>query len=167
MARLAIQAQQKGTGHAVSRPRTRSTGYDGPVLILYGDTPFVEAETLRRMLERLEANDAPGVVVLASVPPTAALWPHLSARATGSPRWSSIRTRPKRSGRSPVQFRPDGGALGDLCRWLARVGNDNAAGEYYLPDIVMIAAAEGRDSAVIEGDPYEVEGINSRAELAH
>jgi bifunctional UDP-N-acetylglucosamine pyrophosphorylase/glucosamine-1-phosphate N-acetyltransferase len=55
----------------------------------------------------------------------------------------------------------------DLFRWLAKVGNDNAAGEYYLPDIVNIAAAEGREAVVIEGDPYEAAGVNSRAELAH
>jgi bifunctional UDP-N-acetylglucosamine pyrophosphorylase/glucosamine-1-phosphate N-acetyltransferase len=55
----------------------------------------------------------------------------------------------------------------DLFRWLGQVGNDNAAGEYYLPDIVNIAAAEGRDAVVIIGDPYEAAGVNSRAELAH
>ena len=55
----------------------------------------------------------------------------------------------------------------DLFRWLERVGNDNAAGEYYLPDVVNIAAAEGREAVVIEGDPYETAGVNSRAELAH
>src|SRR6185436_1481789 len=55
----------------------------------------------------------------------------------------------------------------DLLRWLDKVGNDNAAGEYYLPDVVNIAAAEGREAVVIEGDPYETAGVNSRAELAH
>jgi len=55
----------------------------------------------------------------------------------------------------------------DLFRWLGEVGNDNAAKEYYLPDIVNIAAAEGREAVVIEGDPYETAGVNSRAELAH
>jgi bifunctional UDP-N-acetylglucosamine pyrophosphorylase / glucosamine-1-phosphate N-acetyltransferase len=55
----------------------------------------------------------------------------------------------------------------DLFRWLAEVGNDNAAGEFYLPDIVNIAAAERREAVVIEGDPYETAGVNSRAELAH
>jgi bifunctional UDP-N-acetylglucosamine pyrophosphorylase/glucosamine-1-phosphate N-acetyltransferase len=55
----------------------------------------------------------------------------------------------------------------DLFRWLGEVGNDNAAGEYYLPDIVNIAATEGREAVVIEGDPYETAGVNSRAELAH
>jgi bifunctional UDP-N-acetylglucosamine pyrophosphorylase/glucosamine-1-phosphate N-acetyltransferase len=54
----------------------------------------------------------------------------------------------------------------DLWPLLARVGNANAAREYYLPDIVMIAAADGRASAAIEVPADEVEGINSRAELA-
>src|SRR5919198_2664457 len=44
------QAQQLGTGHAVQQAESALGDYDGPVLILYGDTPFVEAETLRRML---------------------------------------------------------------------------------------------------------------------
>jgi bifunctional UDP-N-acetylglucosamine pyrophosphorylase/glucosamine-1-phosphate N-acetyltransferase len=54
----------------------------------------------------------------------------------------------------------------DLWPLLARVGNANAAQEYYLPDIVMIAAAEGRRSVVLEVDPLECAGVNSRAELA-
>jgi len=54
----------------------------------------------------------------------------------------------------------------DLWPLLSGVENDNAAGEYYLPDIVMLAAAVGRRSAVIETDPDEVAGVNSRAELA-
>jgi bifunctional UDP-N-acetylglucosamine pyrophosphorylase/glucosamine-1-phosphate N-acetyltransferase len=55
----------------------------------------------------------------------------------------------------------------DLFRWLAKVGNANAAGEYYLPDIVMIAKEEGRAPVAIEGEPFETAGVNSRAELAH
>jgi bifunctional UDP-N-acetylglucosamine pyrophosphorylase/glucosamine-1-phosphate N-acetyltransferase len=55
----------------------------------------------------------------------------------------------------------------DIFMWLGEVGNDNAAKEYYLPDVVNIAAAEGREAVVIEGDPYETAGVNSRAELAH
>jgi len=54
----------------------------------------------------------------------------------------------------------------DLWPLLARVNDDNKAGEYYLPDIVNLAAEDGRKSAVIEVAAEEVEGINSRAELA-
>jgi bifunctional UDP-N-acetylglucosamine pyrophosphorylase/glucosamine-1-phosphate N-acetyltransferase len=54
----------------------------------------------------------------------------------------------------------------ELFGWLAKVGNANAAGEYYLPDIVMIAKDEGRHPVAIEGEPFETAGVNSRAELA-
>jgi bifunctional UDP-N-acetylglucosamine pyrophosphorylase/glucosamine-1-phosphate N-acetyltransferase len=54
----------------------------------------------------------------------------------------------------------------DLFRWLGQVGNANAAGEFYLPDIVMVAADEGRFAVAIETDPWQTAGVNSRAELA-
>jgi bifunctional UDP-N-acetylglucosamine pyrophosphorylase/glucosamine-1-phosphate N-acetyltransferase len=54
----------------------------------------------------------------------------------------------------------------DLWPLLNRVGNDNAAGEYYLPDVVMIARDDGRSSAVIEVSSYQCAGVNSRDELA-
>src|SRR6059058_1372605 len=50
------QAEQAGTGHAVQQAEQALKGYDGPVLVLYGDTPFVEPETLRRMLDRLDGE---------------------------------------------------------------------------------------------------------------
>ena len=55
----------------------------------------------------------------------------------------------------------------DLWPLLERVGNDNAAGEYYLPDIITLALADGDRAVVVETDPDEVIGINSRAELAY
>ena len=65
---IAHQAEQKGTAHAVQQAKDALAAYDGAVLILYGDTPFVEPETLKRMLDRLQADGGPGVVVLASTP---------------------------------------------------------------------------------------------------
>src|SRR3954454_20874461 len=50
-----VQAEQNGTGHAVQQAADLLEGYDGPVIILYGDTLFVESTTLERMLDRLDA----------------------------------------------------------------------------------------------------------------
>jgi bifunctional UDP-N-acetylglucosamine pyrophosphorylase/glucosamine-1-phosphate N-acetyltransferase len=166
---VAIQAEQKGTGHAVQQAAEALSGYDGPVLILYGDTPFVEAETLRRMLDRLDGEGGPGVVVLASCPPDPLTYgriilgegDHIARMVEYKDATEEERAvRLCNSGMMAV-------CAGDLFRWLGKVGNDNAAGEYYLPDVVNIAAAEGRDAVVIEADPYETAGVNSRAELAH
>jgi len=166
---IALQSDQKGTGHAVQQAADALGGYDGPVIILYGDTPFVESTTLGRMLDRLDAPDQPGIVVLASSPADPLNYGRVILGeddriakmveykdASGDER----AVRLCNSGMMAVRAK-------DLFRWLGQVGNDNAAGEYYLPDIVAIAASEGREAVVIEGDPYETAGVNSRAELAH
>jgi bifunctional UDP-N-acetylglucosamine pyrophosphorylase/glucosamine-1-phosphate N-acetyltransferase len=166
---VAHQAEQKGTAHAVQQAREALADYDGAVLVLYGDTPFVEAETLRRMLDRLDGDGGPGVVVLASCPADPLNYGRIilgqGDRIAKMVEYKDATEEERavrlcNSGMMAVRAK-------DLFRWLDQVGNDNAAGEYYLPDVVNIAAAEGREAVVIEGDPYETAGVNSRAELAH
>jgi bifunctional UDP-N-acetylglucosamine pyrophosphorylase/glucosamine-1-phosphate N-acetyltransferase len=166
---VAVQAEQKGTGHAVQQAEAALDGYDGPVIVLYGDTPFVETETLRRMLDRLDGNDGPGVVVLASCPADPLNYGRIIL-GEGDRIAKMVEYRDATEEERAVRLCNSGmmAVRGrDLFRWLSAVGNDNAAGEYYLPDVVNIAAAEGREAVVIEGDPYETAGVNSRAELAH
>ncbi len=168
-AAVAVQSEQKGTGHAVQQAAAALAGYDGPVLILYGDTPFVEAATLRRMIDRLDGDGGPGVVVLASTPADPAKYGRIIL-GHGDHIARMVEFRDASEEERAVQLCNSGMMAvraGDLFRWLDQVGNDNAAGEFYLPDIVNIAAAEGRDAVEIEADPYEAAGVNSRAELAH
>jgi len=164
----ALQAEQKGTGHAVQMAEEALAGFDGAVLILYGDTPFVTRDTLTEMLDRLAAKDDPGVVVLASSPTDGKTYgrvilgdgDHISKMVEYKDANEAERAvRLCNSGMMAVQSK-------DLFRWLAKVGNANAAKEYYLPDIVMIAKEEGRAPVAIEGEPFETAGVNSRAELA-
>src|SRR5690348_16968399 len=166
---IAHQAEQLGTGHAVQQAADALGDYDGPIVILYGDTPFVETDTLRRMLDRLNSDGGPGVVVLASSPADPLKYgriilgegDHIAKMVEYKDATEEERAvRLCNSGMMALHAR-------DLFRWLEQVGNDNAAGEYYLPDIVNIAAAEGRNAVVIEGDPYETAGVNSRAEVAY
>ena len=166
---VAHQAEQKGTGHAVQQAADALHGYEGAVLILYGDTPFVEAETLQRMLDRLDGGGGPGVVVLASCPADPAKYGRIIL-GEGDRIAKMVEYRDATEEERAVRLCNSGMMAvraKDLFRWLGQVGNDNAANEYYLPDIVNIAAAEGREAVVIEGDPYETAGVNSRAELAH
>src|SRR5690349_2145514 len=166
---VAVQAEQKGTGHAVQQAESALAGYDGPVLVLYGDTPFVEAETLRRMIDRLDGDGGPGVVVLASCPPDPLKYGRIIL-GEGDRIAKMVEYKDATEEERAVRLCNSGMMAvrsADLFRWLGQVGNDNAAGEYYLPDIVNIAAGEGRAAVVIEGDPYEAAGVNSRAELAH
>jgi bifunctional UDP-N-acetylglucosamine pyrophosphorylase/glucosamine-1-phosphate N-acetyltransferase len=163
------QAEQKGTGHAVLQAKAALDGYEGAVLVLYADTPFVEAATLERMLDRLDGGDGPGVVVLASCPEDPAAYGRIIL-GQGDRIAKMVEYRDATEEERAVRLCNSGMMAvrsDDLFRWLGQVTNDNAAGEFYLPDIVNIAATEGREAVVIEGDAYETAGVNSRAELAH
>jgi bifunctional UDP-N-acetylglucosamine pyrophosphorylase/glucosamine-1-phosphate N-acetyltransferase len=166
---IAVQTEQKGTAHAVQQASAALAGYDGPVIILYGDTPFVESETLGRMLDRLNGDSGPGIVVLASSPADPLRYGRI-VLGNGDRIAKMVEYKDASEEERAIRLCNSGMMAvrsPDLFRWLSQVRNDNAAGEFYLPDIVNIAAAEGRDAVVIEGDPYEAAGVNSRAELAH
>jgi bifunctional UDP-N-acetylglucosamine pyrophosphorylase/glucosamine-1-phosphate N-acetyltransferase len=164
----ALQAEQLGTGHAVAQAGAALSGFSGDVLILYGDVPLVTAATMRRMVERLHAHDAPAAVVLGFRPVDPGAYGRVIADASGridrmvEYKDATLDERAETLCNSGLMaVRSD-----DLFALLGRVGNDNAAGEYYLPDIVMLAATDGRLSAVIETEADEVAGVNSRGELA-
>ena len=165
---IAVQDPQHGTGHAVQQAEAALAGFEGDVLILYGDVPFVTAATMQRMLDRLHERDQPLCVVL-------------GFRPADPGAYGRIVTEDFRTIGKMVEFKDASKTERkiDLCNsglmavradelfpLLAKVTNDNAVGEYYLPDIVMLGMKQGRVSAVIETDADEVAGINSRAELA-
>ncbi len=165
---IVVQAEQKGTGHAVAQAREALADFAGDVLILYGDVPLVEPATMRRMIDRLHAPDAPAVVVLGFRPEDAAAYGRIIAE--GGMVAKMVEFKDADVEERAVNLCNSGlmaARAEDLFGLLAQVGNDNAAGEYYLPDIVMLAARDGRASAVVEtDDAQEVAGVNSRAELA-
>lgn len=164
----ALQAEQLGTGHAVAQAREALAGFDGDVLILYGDVPLVEAATMKRMIDRLSEADRPAAVVLGFRPSDPAAYGRVIADADG--RIDRMVEFKDASAEERAVTLCNSGLMAvrseDLFGLLDRVGNDNAAGEYYLPDIVMLAAGDGRHSAVIETGAGEVAGVNSRGELA-
>jgi bifunctional UDP-N-acetylglucosamine pyrophosphorylase/glucosamine-1-phosphate N-acetyltransferase len=165
---VAHQAEQLGTGHAVAQAEAALDGFDGDVLILYGDVPLVTGATMARMVERLHAADAPAAVVLGFRPAEPGAYGRVIADGDG--RIARMVEFKDASPEERAETLCNSGLMAvraaDLFGLLRRVGNDNAAGEYYLPDIVMLAAADGRGSAVIETGAVEVTGVNSRAELA-
>ena len=167
--KIAHQAEQKGTAHAVQQAEQVLAGFNGNIIILYGDTPFVAAGTLTEMLQRLEAPDAPAVVVLASSPEDPKAYGRVIL-GSGDTIARMVEYKDATEAERAVRLCNSGMMAvrsADLWRWLAQVGNDNAAGEYYLPDVVMVAAQEGRPSVAVETDSWQTAGVNSRAELAH
>lgn len=166
---IAVQAEQKGTGHAVAQAQAALADFVGDILILYGDVPLVRAETLAAMVARLHGPGDPASVVLGFRPPVPGAYGRVIADVGGIIE-KMVEYKDASSEERAVTL-CNAGLMAvrseDLFALLARVGNDNAAGEYYLPDIVMLAGQDGRASAVIEtDDPHEVAGVNSRSELA-
>lgn len=167
-AAIAVQDPQLGTGHAVQQAEAALAGFSGDVLILYGDVPFVRPETMRAMIARLHADDAPAVVVLGFEPADALQY----GRVIASDGRIAKMVEHKDASEAERACRLCNSGLmavrsEELFGLLARVGNDNSQGEYYLVDVVNIANADGRVCAVVvTADADEVAGINSRAELA-
>ena len=168
-AETSLQEPQLGTGHAVQQAQASLAGFEGDVLILYGDVPFVRAQTMQAMLDRLHAEDAPAVVVLGFEPDDTLQYGRVLAHDDGriakmvEHKDATDEERECRLCNSGLMA----ARAADMFDLLSRVGNDNAQGEYYLVDVVNVANADGRHSAVVvTDDPDEVAGINSRAELA-
>tara|TARA_A100001391_G_scaffold7621_6_gene4932 strand:- start:17364 stop:18722 length:1359 start_codon:yes stop_codon:yes gene_type:complete len=166
---FAVQEPQLGTGHAVQQAQSALAGFSGIVLVLYGDVPFVRTATMQAMIARLEADDAPAAVVLGFEPDDALRYGRVIADEAGA--ISKMVEYKDASEDERACTLCNSGLLAaradELFALLARVGNDNAQAEFYLPDIVNIAIADGRPCAVVTTDtPDEVAGINSRAELA-
>ncbi|MFZ5727156.1 MAG: bifunctional UDP-N-acetylglucosamine diphosphorylase/glucosamine-1-phosphate N-acetyltransferase GlmU [Pseudomonadota bacterium] len=171
-AELAVQEPQLGTGHAVQQAERALADFDGDVLILYGDVPFVPAATMRRMVDRLHADDEPAVVVLAFEPADPLQYGRVIT-AKDSERGDRVVKMVEHKDASDAERAVrlcNSGLMAakarDLFALLARVTDDNAAKEFYLVDIVNIANADGRHCAVVKTAPDDVAGINSRAELA-
>ncbi len=165
---IAWQHEQLGTAHAALQAKQALADFDGIAIVCFGDTPLLATETVARLAARLEAADAPTVAVLGFRPADAKAYGRIIADAAGTiAKMVEYKdaTEAERavdlcnSGVTAVRTR-------DLWRLLDAVGNDNAAGEYYLPDIVTLTIAEGGRAVCIETGEDEVAGINSRAELA-
>ena len=162
---LAVQAEQHGTGHAVRQAEAALAGFSGTILILFGDVPLITSTTLHHLAATLD--DQTGIVVLGFRPAHAGAYGRIIADQ------GRVKKMVEFKDASPAERAEtlcNAGLMAvrstDLWRWLSGITNQNAAGEYYLPDIVTMALAEGRNVRVIETGADEVTGVNSRAELA-
>jgi bifunctional UDP-N-acetylglucosamine pyrophosphorylase/glucosamine-1-phosphate N-acetyltransferase len=164
---VAVQAAQRGTADAVLAARGALAGFArGTVLILYGDTPFVGAGTLAAMLAR-RASGAE-IVVLGFRPDDPEGYGRLIVEDG-----QTLARIVEYDGASPAERAVDlcnsgvmAVAAERLFGWLEQVGDDNAKGEFYLTDIVALARRDGADCAVVEAAADELQGVNSRADLA-
>ena len=164
-----VQDPPLGTAHAVLAARDFLTGFDGDVLILFGDTPLLTGDTIRHMLEMRRSPADPAVVVLGFRPDDTAEYGRLVTDGDGR-LLAIVEHRDADEKTRRIGFCNAGIMAADgrhLLSLLDEVGNDNAKGEYSITDIVGIARSRGLACAVTEAaDADEVMGVNARSELA-
>ena len=164
-----VQDPPLGTAHAVLAARNFLAGFDGDVLVLFGDTPLLTGDTIRHMLEMRRSPADPAVVVLGFRPDDTAEYGRLVTDGGGL-LLAIVEHRDADEETRRIGFCNAGIMAADgrhLLSLLDEVGNDNAKGEYSITDIVRIARLRGLACAVTEAaDADEVMGVNARSELA-
>jgi len=163
---VAVQDPPLGTGHAVLAAQAALGGFEGDVLINYADGPLLGAEEIEPLFG-LRAAGA-DLAVLGFETPEPAAYGRLVLDAQGG--LSKI-VEAKEASAAELAIRAcNSGVLaapsGLLFDWLAKVGCDNAKGEYYLTDIVGLANADGRSVKAAFAPEEAFKGVNSQAELA-
>ncbi|MBU0807008.1 MAG: bifunctional UDP-N-acetylglucosamine diphosphorylase/glucosamine-1-phosphate N-acetyltransferase GlmU [Gammaproteobacteria bacterium] len=159
-----LQTQQLGTGHAVAQALPALSAER--VLILYGDVPLIEVETLQRLLQQVSEQQL-GLLTVNLNDPTG--YGRIVRDAAGvvkaivEHKDASAEQRLISEGNTGILAVP-GKKLGD---WLGRLSNSNAQGEYYLTDVIAMAVADGLVVATEQAaDEMEVLGANDRIQLS-
>ncbi|MDQ8034659.1 UDP-N-acetylglucosamine diphosphorylase/glucosamine-1-phosphate N-acetyltransferase [Bordetella genomosp. 1] len=165
---FALQQPQHGTGHAVQQAVPQlleGDGADDVTLVLYGDVPLVQPETLRKLLEAR----GQGVAVLTEVLEDSTGYGRIVRNDAGQVVGIVEHKDANEDQRAIKEVN-----TGILCAptaklkdWLTRIDNNNAQGEYYLTDIISLAVADGVPvSAAQPGASWETLGVNSRVQQA-
>jgi bifunctional UDP-N-acetylglucosamine pyrophosphorylase / glucosamine-1-phosphate N-acetyltransferase len=161
---IALQAEQLGTGHAVLQAREALAGFQGDVIVLFGDTPFITVGTLEAMIAARAGAD---VVFLGFEPVDAARYGRMVM--VGDSLEKIVEFKDADEATRGLTLCNGGVVAADaqtLFGLLDDVTPNNAQGEYYLTDIVEIARARGLTATVVRCPEEETLGINTRGQLA-
>lgn len=163
-----VQDEQLGTGHATQVAIDHFGDVDGEaVLVLPGDTPLLRTETLRELLD-VHQKDRPAVSMLTMRLSDPSGYGRVLRDAGGNVT-GIVEHRDATAEELTVDEVNSGIYVFDgawLTQTLGKVNRDNAQGEYYLPDVLALLAAERLPIRAVQADPVELSGVNSQAQLA-
>lgn len=168
-AEIVLQKEQLGTGHAVMQAQPLVTNYDASVMVLCGDTPLVTGSMLKKFYKEHVASEAKASV-LTTIMPDPFGYGRVVRGADGC-----VEKIVEQKDATESELAIDEINTGIYCfnaqalfESLKKVNNDNAQGEYYLPDVLSILREEGQKINASIADNYEdTLGINSRQQLAN
>ncbi|WP_339252563.1 bifunctional UDP-N-acetylglucosamine diphosphorylase/glucosamine-1-phosphate N-acetyltransferase GlmU [Sporosarcina sp. FSL W8-0480] len=164
----ALQTEQLGTAHAVQQAENQLGDLDGVTIVVCGDTPLIKSETMQALIAHHSETDAKATILTANAEdPTG--YGRIIRDAEGNVLRNVEHKDASTEERSVTEINTgtycfDNRALFDA---LKKVKNDNAQGEYYLPDVIGILRAENaRISAYVTNDFSETIGVNDRVVLS-
>jgi bifunctional UDP-N-acetylglucosamine pyrophosphorylase/glucosamine-1-phosphate N-acetyltransferase len=165
---FAVQEDQLGTGHALLCAADSLAGFEGDVLVCYGDTPLLTRETLHEVVRVHRAHGTPATLLVAELED-----PTGYGRVVLDEAGSVLRIVEQRDADEPTRairaintgvYCFSWKTVGPL---LDRLSTDNAQGEWYLTDVMEMLAEIGTPArSVLLEDPQELMGVNDRAQLA-
>ena len=162
------QKEQLGTGHAVLQTADLLKDENGTVMVLCGDTPLLTGELLKKLYDEHVAAKAKATV-LTAIMPDATGYGRIIRKTDGSVE-KIVEHKDATEAERQVKEVNSGiycFAAKDLFAALKQVTNDNAQGEYYLPDVLEILQKQGEKIWAVAADDYEATlGINSRLQLS-
>ncbi len=159
------QAEQLGTGHALMQALPSIKDGD-TVLVLYGDVPLISADTLSKLVDQTQKH--PLAVLTADLENPQGYGRML--RNTAGQLIGIVEQKDATAEQRAICEINTGFLAGDaalLRSWLSQLKNDNAQGEYYLTDVVALAASDGHAITSCQAEhEYEILGVNDRVQLA-
>lgn len=167
--KCAIQEVPQGTGDAVKAGVKQLEGFDGDVLILLGDMPLIQPETMKALIAQRHKDKNCGISVLGAEFETPPAFGRLVVNTAGHLE-KIVEDKDCTPEEKKITLCNMGAFVVDaqkLVQWLGQLDNNNAQGEYYITDLPEIAAKDGFTTRVhVVKNQYEIEGVNSRSDLA-
>lgn len=163
---IAYQDPPMGTGHAVRCAEDALKGFEGDLVVLYGDSPLVPATAIESLFDSLADDAAIGVLGFDAAEP--GLYGRLITSGNGDLE-AIVEAREATPEQLDVKLCNSGVMAGDadtMFRLLQDVTNDNAKGEYYLTDLVALARAESKTCKAVRCDEEDLIGCDSKLDLA-
>ena len=161
---VVMQNEQLGTGHALAQASEALAGFEGDIVVLYADTPFISAATMSAIKEKRHSSD---LVVLGFHAQDPAKYGRLITEGEDLTR--IVEFKDANETERAITLCNSGVMAGPaalLLSLVAHLKNDNASGEYYLTDCIALAKDQGHSAQVVICEESETLGVNSRHDLA-
>jgi bifunctional UDP-N-acetylglucosamine pyrophosphorylase/glucosamine-1-phosphate N-acetyltransferase len=164
-AEIVVQKERRGTAHAVLAAADALARGADDVLVIFGDTPLIRPQTLRRMRDALAKGAAVAVLGFRPKDPTG-----YGRLVLDGSELVAIREELDATAAERAIDLCNGGLMAfagkTVMSILSGIGNDNRKGEFYLTDAVLVARTMKLKAVVIETEEDDVRGINTKAQLA-